>query len=331
MGLTWPWMLLVWALIVAAVALVTALVVMRRSPAATRTGQPIAHSERLTGLPAYRRALRRYRVGLVLLAATLIVLLAAAVTLAARPSMLTVRYPELANRDIVLCLDVSGSMVEYDAALVSVFSDLVKEFDGERIGLVVFNASAVTYFPLTSDYPYIAKQLATIGEQFESDDAAYFDGTFFGDGSSLIGDGLAACTLRFDGVDQDVDRSRSIILATDNVLVGTPIFTLPEAGVLSESKGIRVYGLNPSDAGADDYLADFADEYRRVMENTGGGYFEVRDADTVPSIIARIEADQATVSRGSGQVLLTDVPAPLGAVAIFGLIPLLLLAWRVRP
>ena len=42
----------------------------------------------------------------------------------------TVFQPELRNRDIVLCLDVSGSMTEYDAALVGVFEKLVERFDG---------------------------------------------------------------------------------------------------------------------------------------------------------------------------------------------------------
>ena len=328
MELTWPWMLLVWLLLVVAAAAVISLIIKLRRPAPPRTGRPLAHTDRLTALPAYRRALRGYRAALVGAALLLVMLFSAAAVLSARPSTLAVRYPEAANRDIVLCLDVSGSMVEYDAALVRVFSDLATEFDGERISLVVFNASAVTYFPLTSDYTYITEQLALIGEQFNSDDGAFFDGTFFGDGSSLIGDGLAACTLRFDSTDRE--RSRSIILATDNVLVGRPIFTLPEAGMLAESKGIRVYGLNPSDAGADDYLEAFADEYRSVMDGTGGGYFAVADPAAVPSIIDRIEADQATLFRAGGQLVQSDEPGPWGAVVFFGLIPVLLVAARLR-
>ncbi len=43
-------------------------------------------------------------------------------------------------------------------------------------------------------------------------------------GASLIGDGLASCALQFDA--EDTERSRSIILATDNYVSGEPIYTL---------------------------------------------------------------------------------------------------------
>ena len=61
----------------------------------------------------------------------------------------------------MLCLDVSGSMIAYDAAVLEVFEQLTEEFTGERISMVVFNASAVTYFPLTNDYDYIVAAIGT--------------------------------------------------------------------------------------------------------------------------------------------------------------------------
>ena len=115
----------------------------------------------------------RYRAVLVGLASAGVLLLLGAVALSSRPASAEVVYPALDNRDIVLCLDVSGSMIEYDTELVAVFSDLAREFDGERISLVVFNASAVTYFPLTSDYDYIEQQFDEITAQFASDEGAY--------------------------------------------------------------------------------------------------------------------------------------------------------------
>lgn len=327
MELTWPWVLLIGGTIVLTSVAVT-LVGSRRRSRRTPTGFAIAHPERLTALPAYRRAQSTYRFAVATVATIAFVLVGAALGLAARPASLSVRYPDLANRDIVLCLDVSGSMVAYDSALVKVFGDLVKGFDGERISLVVFNASAVTYFPLTSDYSYIEKQLSVIDTQFGSGDGSYFDGTTIGDGSSLIGDGLASCTLRFDSLDQK--RSRSIILATDNVLIGRPIFTLPQAGALARTGGIRVYGLNPSDGGKDDYLRALSNEYRSVVESTGGAYFAVDDPKAVPSIVDSIGAQQAVASRGFGQIVQADQPQTLSLLMLGGLIPLLLLAWRFR-
>ena len=51
-------------------------------------------------------------------------LLASAAVAAARPVDLTTIRPEQHNRDIVLCLDASGSMSSADAAVVDVFAEL---------------------------------------------------------------------------------------------------------------------------------------------------------------------------------------------------------------
>ena len=47
------------------------------------------------------------------------------------------------------------------------------------------------------------------------------------DASSLAGDGLAACVLGFDHTDSE--RSRLILYATDNEVMGSQIYTLPQA------------------------------------------------------------------------------------------------------
>lgn len=327
MELIFWWMPIAWALLAAVAAGVTVLV-HRRGRRRAVEGRAIAHSDRLTALPGYRAALARYRTLLLAFAGLAALVLVAGVTLASRPVATSIVYPQLSNRDIVLCLDVSGSMVEYDTELVEVFGQLVDEFEGERVSLVVFNASAVTYFPLTADYDYIREQFATITEQFVNEDIAYFDGTFFGDGSSLIGDGLAACSLRFDTPEED--RSRSIILATDNLAVGESIFTLPEAGELASEAGIRVYGINPGDSGAREYLARFAAEFRGVIEGTGGSYFGIDDPRTIESIVERIDAEQATISRGAPQLVQADQPALPVVLAFLGLAGLIALAWRLQ-
>ncbi|MEY2849910.1 MAG: hypothetical protein RI885_2577 [Actinomycetota bacterium] len=327
MDLIFWWMPLAWIAVIAlAVIVASALRRRRRGPDAAST--PIAHSSRFTGLPGYRRALVRYRVLLGAMAAAGVVLLLGAIVVSARPAVTSVRQPDLNSRDIVLCLDVSGSMIEYDAELVSVFSDLVDEFDGERISLVVFNASAVTYFPLTSDYDYVRAQFDTLREQFAGDELDFFDGTFFGDGSSLVGDGLAACSLRFDTPDQE--RSRSIVLATDNLVVGDPIFTLPEAGALAGERDIRVYGLNPGDANSKEYLDELAVEFENVVSDSGGAYFALADPEAVPGIVGRIEAEQAAAIPGAPQLIREDRPEGFVVAIGVAMLALLAFAWRVE-
>lgn len=322
------WMPLAWVLVVAIVLLVVVALRRRRTERADAASRPLAHTSRLTALPGYRRALLRYRVLLGILAASAVVVLVCAIVLSARPAVTTERRADLNSRDIVLCLDVSGSMVDYDSELVAVFQQLVDGFNGERISLVVFNASAVTYFPLTSDYAYISDQFATIQSQFASENLDFFDGTFLGNGSSLVGDGLAACALRFDTPDQD--RSRSVILATDNLVVGDPIFSLPDAGALAEERDIRVYGLNPGDSTSKGYLDDYAVEFEDVVTATGGRYYALADPDAVPGIVDRVEAEQAAAIPGAPQLVQADRPEGFVLAIVLALLALIALAWRVQ-
>ena len=324
--------LIFWWMPIAAVAVIivaTVVAVLRRRRGGTApSGRAIAHGTRLTSLPGYAAAIRRYRAALAGLVVAVALLIVGSVGLASRPATSTVVYPEQNNRDIVLCLDVSGSMIDYDAELVGVFSDLAGRFDGERLSLVVFNASAVTYFPLTSDYGYIQRQFERIRTEFDDATGEYFAGTFFGDGSSLIGDGLASCVQRFDTPDQD--RSRSIILATDNLVVGDPIFTLPEAGDLASSRDVRVYGINPGDQSSREYLDDLAIEFETVVDDTGGAYYALADPAAVPSIVESIGREQAAVIRGAPQLIQADAPALPYALVLLGLAGMMVVAWRVR-
>ncbi|MET0990467.1 MAG: VWA domain-containing protein [Glaciihabitans sp.] len=321
------WMPLAVVLGAAAVIAVLVLRRRRRGPPPT-SARPVAHSERLTALPRYRSALARYRLLLGGAAAFLIVAIAGGVALASRPASATLNQPDLANRDIVLCLDVSGSMVDYDAQIVDVFADLSEEFTGERIALVLFNASAVTYFPLSSDYSYIAEQLERLRGTFEDGDTSLESGTLFGNGSSLIGDGLASCAQRFDT--PDADRSRSIILATDNLLAGEAIFSLPQAGELAVERDIRVYGINPGDTAAREYLSELSDEFQNVVRRTGGAYYALDDPSAVPDIVDRIIAEQAAVLPGTPQLVVGDVPQLPFIVLLVGITGFLVLVWRVR-
>ena len=325
--LVYWWMPLVW-LAAAALAVAAAALLARRVRRRTERSLPIAHRDRLTALPGYARALRRYRRLLTGLIISALVLLVGVAAITARPSSVTSVQPELSNRDIVLCLDVSGSMVDYDKEVLDVFGELSAQFTGERISLVVFNASAVTRFPLTSDYDYITKQFAALRADFDSENSDYYRGTLFGNGSSLVGDGLASCVVRFDA--PDAQRSRSVILVTDNLIAGEPIFTLPEAGRLAEDRGVTVFGINPGDTVAKSYLADLAVEFKAVVEKTGGGYFALDDPKAIPTIVDRITAQQAAAMKGEPQLLLTDQPAVPLALALLGLLGLLVFAWRLR-
>jgi len=329
MELALPWMPLVLAALTVATAIaVTVVLLMRR--AARRSAAPIAHSDRLTALPRFRAVLATYRA---LLAGLIVVVILAAVSVgivASRPVSSTIVHPENYNRDIVLCLDVSGSMVDYDALVIEAFEELVHEFDGERIALVLWNSSSAQVFPLTDDYDYLSDQLATVRESMEgaydadSGNYNYWNGTLVADGASLIGDGLASCVLRFDRV--ETERSRTIVLATDNVINGEPLLTFEEAADFAVERNVKVFGINPLESSA----PSEAKEFEELVDKTGGGYYTLDDPDAVSGIVDGVLEDQASEFESTPVIEFTDIPGSAFGWAVFAFLLLLVIGWRVK-
>lgn len=339
-----------------------------RKPLSSADTVIIANTKHYRELPEFKASVRRYRRGAWLAICVLLVSLAASSLLSARVVKVSVDTPELRNRDIMLCLDVSGSMRVPNGRVIRAYQEVVKGFKGERIGLVVFNSNAVTLFPLTDDYDFIQEQLRLGALAFPTDDtaaedpqhekalSAYTQGTTlsYGEGAgsdgygstSLIGDGLASCVQRFDSTDQK--RSRSVILATDNELGGTPIMTFMQAATLAKQSNVRVYGLNPAVAfsGDDDpnsLPAKESSEYRAGVLLTGGAYYKIDAAlDTeakadrdkyqaeLSDIIEQVTSQEAARMKGSPRITLNDqIPAFVivltAAAVMYGVV-----VWRLR-
>lgn len=248
----------------------------------------IAHTARIHGLPRFRVLARRQVRWLALDLACAAVAVVGALLLVARPVAVTSDSREMRARDVMLCLDVSGSMTQADEVVVASYLKLVGRLQGERIGLVVWNSTGVMAFPLTDDYIFVEAQLrsmmAAFGDEEAGAEADEIDGRAvvraanIGDGSSLIGDGLTSCLLRFD--QRARDRPRTVVFATDNQLAGAPLFTLEEAGQKAVDERVLVFGITPG-------IPDGAqkDELRRVVERTGG---RLLDITSDPAMEARI-------------------------------------------
>ncbi|PFG40067.1 Ca-activated chloride channel family protein [Georgenia soli] len=301
----------------------------------------VANSGYLRSLTSYRRRMRVLRGGLAAAAAALALASLATASLTARPVDRDVRSEVLATRDIVLCLDVSGSMIELDTEIVQKFSEMVDSFQGERIALSIWNNTSRTVFPLTDDYALVKEELDTAASALDFDlDAWVYDqealkkledflvGTVSLDNesSSLVGDGLATCALAFDAA--DTERSRSIILATDNLVLGTPIYALPEAAQLAADRDITVHGMYASLSDADSASAKA--EMQQVITSGGGLFFEADDPAAVDGIIEDIEAQQAIDLDADPQLVITDRPDRWYGWLVAGLGAFLLVVWRVR-
>jgi len=186
--------------------------------------------------------------------------------------------------DAVVTLDVSSSMNERIAtptgapidarSRLEAARDVVDEFvaglEGDRVGLVVFQARAITLSPLTLDQPAIARAVRNIRS------GVLVDGT-------AIGLGLAESL----NVLRDSEaRSRVVVLLTDgenNAGEITPV----AAADLAEALGVRVYTIAFLGSRGSAANVDVA-TLQRIADQTGGRYFDAATADELATAYATI-------------------------------------------
>lgn len=325
--LTWWWL----TLAALAVAVLVAALAWWRAGAVRATQEPVlvANSRRLTSLPAYRTALGRQRRRLLLLGALLGVLLIPLAVAAGRPATGDTVDPEKNKRDVVLCLDVSGSMRATDQAILENFAEIVTSFQGERIGLVLFNNQAVTAFPLTDDYELVAEQLKGYSEgfslfggsgEYDPDSGTWNERIL---ASSLVPDGIASCVGSFDHLSED--RPRAMILGTDNEVHGSGVYTMDDAIAYAQKHKVRVYALNPLPSGP------FHTELASATESTGGRTWALDDPSATEGVTKEIERlESARLPDSSPIFIRTDRPAIPMTLAGLGLLLYFPLLWWWR-
>lgn len=327
-------------LAIAALALLAFIAYRRELKAAPKEVAWLAGTEEMRMLPEYQRQLRASRAGAALFVSLGAIFAIAVTVVAGAPIVRHTDHPKLASRDIVLCLDASGSMLPYDGQILRQFDQMVERFEGERISLHMWSAQTVVKFPLTDDYELISEVLHEAADVIDSGYLGpqgdqvlvteqlhrYLEGVEApgSDASSLIGDGLATCVLGFDHLDQD--RSRTVILATDNEAMGDQIYTLPEAAEFAESQKVELISLNPGDRGP---LTAEAEQLKYVTESSGGSFYNLNDPASAADIIADIEAKQLADLGGAPVTTVVDVPQTAMSWALWSLILFLGVAgWR---
>ena len=220
--------------------------------------------------------------------------LAALVVALARPA----RYENLEitegdGIDIMLCLDVSGSMLARDftpdrlQAALTVARSFVEKRKGDRIGLVIFAGQSLTLCPLTSDRQAVLQQLGTV------EYGQLADGT-------AMGTGLASAV---DRLRQSESPSRVVILLTDGEETGG--FMDPgTARQLAQQYGIRVYTIGVGSIGYAEMPYQSPDGatilqkekvsideklLTQIATSTGGQYFRATSTRTLDSVYQAID------------------------------------------
>ncbi len=345
----WPWMLLVAAI---AAILVVTLVLMRTRRGRRTSGQ----GPRVWGLPdlleqTSPQALRTYR--LTGIAGLVAMCLAAGtgLVMTARPAQTGTLDSSVHSRDIVLCLDVSGSALPFDRQVIASYRSLVSDFRTERIGMSIFNSTSRTVFPLTDDYKLVKNQLdkalrvlSKVTDQKSIDTMSrkdyqavsdWLDGTQNRhDATSLIGDGLVGCETMLPGFTATAKSTQarvspaSIVFATDNVLSGTPLYTLDQAMRLARLNSIGVDALYTGPASS--VSGSQATALKKSITRQGGTFRAQADADSVAALVSSIERQQVRKARSESTVQASDAPWPwVVAIALLFVLGLLLLT-RVR-
>lgn len=222
------------------------------------------------------------------------VILALWIAALARPSSVTADKEYQTNGvDIVIALDISGSMLAEDFQpenrVYVAKQEAIKFIQGrenDRIGLVVFSKKAFTQCPLTLDYRILIELLSEIRVGMIADGTA-------------IGMGIATAVNRLRDSNA---KSKVIILITDGENNAGNIDPIT-AAELAKSFGIKVYTIGVGRGGMVPFPVDdplFGKRYvqanveideatlKRIADITGGLFFRARDPQGLSEIYERI-------------------------------------------
>lgn len=219
-------------------------------------------------------------------------------TAAARPQWLgePLELP-LAGRDLMLAVDLSGSMAQVDfelggrpvdrlTAVKAIAGDFVARRHGDRLGLVLFGSRAYVQTPLTHDRETVRDMLADAVIGLAGRETA-------------IGDAIALAVKRLR---EQPEGNRVLIVLTDGA--NTAGRLAPSAAArLAAEHGVRIYSIGigraastrfpgpPARAGTELDPATLT----AIAEETGGRYFAAPDTSTLSAVYAELDRLEPSV------------------------------------
>ena len=278
-NLVWPWLIL---------ALPMPWLVRRFFPAATPVEQAALKVPFLDDFTdtENRQVLRANRWRIILAALAWCLLILASI----RPQWLGEPIEQaVSGRDLMLAVDLSGSMEEQDfiinnqrvdrlTATKQVASQFIEQRTGDRLGLILFGTQAYLQTPLTFDRKTVVTLLneSAIGLAGEN---------------TAIGDAIGLAVKRLGKQQAD---SRVLVLLTDGANTAGEVSPL-KAAELAADKGLKIYTIG---IGADEMIVRSFFGNRRVnpsrdldettlqaiADKTGGQYFRARDTEQLQQI-----------------------------------------------
>lgn len=206
------------------------------------------------------------------------------------------RFTEGEGIDIVLCMDVSGSMGSRDIppsrmeAAKEVATEFVRSRPVDRIGLVIFSGESFTQCPVTTDRNTLITQIQSLESRKHLKDG------------TVIGEGLATAA---DRLSKTKGKSKVIILLTDGKEdpPETRLIDPLTALEIARTKGIKVYtiGMGAGPSSVEEQTgkttvkkpvqADFLDDQllEKIANETGGKFFRARDKSALQDVYRQID------------------------------------------
>jgi len=228
----------------------------------------------------------------------------------ARPQLVHGRTEvEASGIDIMLCVDVSGSMQALDFKLngvptnridivKSVVAKFIDDRPNDRIGIIAFSAAPYLVSPPTLDHDWLQQNLDRVKV---AGDMGVEDGT-------AIGSAIASATNRLRDLPS---KSKIIVLLTDGANNMGKI-SPPAAAEAAKALGVKVYTIG---AGAEGQIPEpvkdaagntqivmaksdvDVDLLKKIADTTGAQFFRATDTDSLQDIYSQINSLEKTTAK----------------------------------
>jgi hypothetical protein len=306
----------------------------------------IAHTKTIKMLPAYRHAVTRYRILMACAAVAFLAALFSLTAVAARPTSRDERRSESEKRDVVLCLDVSGSMYTYIDDITTYFSEIVSGLDDARISLTIFDGKPANLIPLTDDYEAVKELTDSLSTSFQKIDTPFGSPISSyatrGNSSSAIGDGVMGCANSLD-LSDDNQRAKSIIIATDNEYgTNSQSIDIGQVARYAERYGVTFYGLYTGSS----YSISHKNEFIDAVKITNGSFYDLNDLyerpygqktaiakdsnHTIETIIHEIMDQETAKMEGAPEIVYVDKPEIMLYISSICFAIFVILIWRLK-
>ena len=191
---------------------------------------------------------------------------------------------EIAARDLLLIVDLSGSMEAQDfsdaegekvtrlQAVKQVLDEFISRRQGDRLGLAVFGDAAFPQTPFTEDHATVRTLLDELQPRMAGP-------------KTMMGDAIGLAVRLFDASDKD---NKVAILLTDGNDSGSQM-PVTQAARIAAERGITLYSIaigDPTTVGEDALDTGILET---IAELTGGRFFLALDRAELDAIYAELD------------------------------------------